>query len=553
MDENRINTETEHFQEDKQQKIPEKKEARARKKARKPKKLRNQALLRRGGYAVAITAAVLAGLIVLNVLVGALAKRITLEFDMSIDKESSVSTENIEYLRSLKKPVTITMCANEDDYYQNGYMAYYAQYSYGISSDASDYYKQTLTLLNKYPNYNKNITLRYIDTQSTAFTEITSKYSASQISYGDIIVSCEQNGNERYKVIGFQDIYAVQEDSSYAAYGYSTSAVSGNNLETAVTGAIEYVTSSKTKKIAFYTGHSATDYTQAYQTLLKSNNYEITVISEAILTSISDEFDAVIIAAPTSDFIAAELDVLSAFLDHDGQLGKGLLFFANAAAPHLPNFYEFLEEWGIAVGEGILFETNSGNHITDDPTTMGIYPTEEETDLTGGMQVCIVGYNVPLTAAYESQGSVAVTVPMATLESVVAAPVGTGANWTGAGAYTKQSYAGVIQSKKSEYNSDNEEIASYVFAFSSTAFIESEYLEYASIANQDISLACAERAVGAENTGISFLSKTITNESFADKVSEANTNLIRVLFMFFLPILMIAAGIYVFIRRRNAQ
>ena len=74
MEENKnINPDTEKEQEtsapdteEKADKKAEKKAAKAAKKAARPKKLKNQALLRRGGYSVAITAAVLAGLIVLN-------------------------------------------------------------------------------------------------------------------------------------------------------------------------------------------------------------------------------------------------------------------------------------------------------------------------------------------------------------------------------------------------------------------------------------------------------------------------------------------------------
>ena len=114
--------------------------------------------------------------------------------------------------------------------------------------------------------------------------------------------------------------------NTYAAYGYSQSTVSGNSVETAVTSAIAYVTSSKTKKVALLTGHSKIDYTADYQKLLKANNYEIETISDNIVGKISSDFDAVIIAGPTTDFIGSELDNLSDFLDNDGKLGKGLLF-----------------------------------------------------------------------------------------------------------------------------------------------------------------------------------------------------------------------------------
>ena len=520
-------------------------------KQKKPQKLKNQALLRKGGFSVAITAAVLAGIIILNVLVGALSKRFVLEFDMSAEKENSMSEENIDYLKNLDAEVQITVCATPEDY-EGGYMSYYAQNLYGVTSDATDYYKQTIKLLDKYPAYNDKISLRYIDTQDSKFTEISSKYSNEKLSYGDIIVSCTKNGSERYKIVGFSDVYNLSEDSTYAAYGYTTSTVGGNNVETAVTSAIAYVTSNKTKKAALITGHSKNDYTSDYQTLLKENNYEITVISDSMIGSISDEYDAVIIAAPTADFLGAELDALSAFLENDGKLGKGLIFFADASAPYLTNLYDFLEQWGIAVGEGILFETNSQNYMPDDPMTMGTYPTSSDNDITSGMNLCITGYNVPITAAFESEGNITVTSLMSTPESVVAAPVGTAASWTGADDYTKQSYSSVIQAEMSDYDDDNNEISSYVLAFSSIEFIQSEYNEQSAVANKNITLAAAERAVGAENTGISFISKTITNESYSDSVTDSSAGIIRILFMFILPIACIALGIYIFIRRKNA-
>ncbi len=519
------------------------------KKEKKAKKLKNQALLRKGSFSIAITAAVLAGIILFNVLVGAFSNRFVLEFDMSAQKENSMSEENIDYIKGLKTEIEITVCATPDDYV-GGYMNYYAEKLYSVSEDATDYYKQTVTLLDKYSAYNNKITLRYVDTQDSEFTEISSKYSNESLTYGDIIVSCTED--ERYKIVGFEDIYELNEDTTYASYGYTTNTVAGNNIETAVTSAIAYVTSDKIKNVALLTGHSKQDYTSAYQTLLKDNNYEITVISDSMIGSISKEYDAVIIPAPTTDFLGSELEALSEFLDNDGKLGKGLIFFADASAPYLTNFYDFLGEWGIAVGEGILFETNSQNYMPEDPMTMGSYPTSSDNDITKGMNFCITGYNVPITAAFEAEGRITVTSLMSTPETVVAAPVGTATNWTGADEYPKQSYSSVVQSKTVNYDSDNNELKSYVFAFSSVEFIYSSYNEQSSVSNKNITLAAAERAVGAEDTGISFVSKTITNESFSDSVTESSLRVVRAIFMIIFPIACVVIGIYIFIRRKNA-
>lgn len=525
------------------------KKAKKAKKPKKPKKLRNQALLKRGGYAMGITAAVLAGIIVLNVLLGVLANRIPLEFDMTHDKKNSITAENIEYIKSVDKEVTITVCANETDYLY--YMANYAPQLYGVMDDYSEYYDQTLTLVNKYDNYNSKITVEYVDTQDTKFTEITAKYSQEQIGYGDLIVTCNDGTAERYKVVSFQDIYVLEADETYALYGYTAYAITGNNIETALTSAIAYVTSSVDKKVAFITGHSKEDYTESYQELLKTNNYEIDVISDIVLTKLSSDYDAIFIVAPTTDFIDSELDIISSFLDDEGKYGKGLVFIADAASPYLPNLSAFLAEWGIEVREGIMFETDENNHMPDEPTTLGSYPYADD-EILNSISICITGYNVPITQAFESNNTITTTQLVVTPATVVNAPVGTSNSWTGADKYTKETFATVIQSKRFNYDNDNNPIQNYVFALSSIEFIHGDYSETSAISNKNIAFKVAERAVGAEDTGISFVSKTIENESFATEVTEATRNIILVVFVIVLPVAIIVAGIYVYIRRKNS-
>lgn len=531
---------------------PKKEKPQKPKKAKKDKVklIKSQFAFKRGSYSLALTAAVLAGLIVINILVSVLADRFNMEFDMSTQKTNSMSEENIEFLRNLEQEVNITFCADKESY-ANGYMAYYAQ-QYGVSEDASNYYAQTLTLVEKYADYNKNIKVQFIDTQSTEFSAITQKYTSDNIGYGDILVSAKKGDNEKHKVVGFKDIYNITEDDTYAAYGMTTSTVSGNNIETALTGAIAYVTSTKTKKLAILTGHSKTDYTADLTKMLAQNNYEVAYIKDELVTTISNEFDAVMIASPVKDFIGSEIEALSKFLDNDGKLNKGLMFFADIDSPYLTNLYDFLSQWGIDVGEGILFETNQSNHIPDDPMTIGTYPIEDEKeDITKNMDLFITGYNVPLEIGFETRDGIAVSALVATPESVVAAPVGISKDWAGASDLEKKSYPTIVQAVKEEYNEDNELMASYVVAFSSIEYFYSAYNAQASVSNNDICLAVAERLVRADKNGVKFTSKTITNESFAEKVTETSTKAMQFIFMILLPILSIAAGVYIFIKRRN--
>lgn len=519
-------------------------------------KIKNELLFKRGSYSLVITAVVLVGLIVFNLLVGALADRFHLEFDMTGNQKNSISQENIDYIKAITDDVNVTVIGSEENFAE--YVAYYAQNNYNVTISSSsdyEYFKQTLTLISKYDEYSDKLNIKFVDPQSTEYAAIASSYSSYSFVFGDIIVESSASGNKRTKILSFNDIYATTEDSSYAAYGYpSTYKLAANKLERALTGAIAYVTSADTKKVAVLSGHSTNSYTSAYINLLTSNNYDITEIPDKLIAEISNDYDAIIISAPTIDFIGSELDVISEFLDNGGKLGKGLLFFADAASPYLPNLYDFLEQWGISVGEGIVFETYSRNIFGDIPTTLGTFPVQfEDDDITTSLTAAITNYNVPMNVCEASTTKRKATALMQTLESTVVAPVGVAADWAEYSEDDMKQYDTVIQSVETNRDVDNNPLTSYVMAFSSVEYVQSTWASYSDLCNQDIVMAATDRAVHVGNTSITFTSKVIENESFASSVTAGGSKIVNIVFMFVIPIAIVVIGIVVFVRRRNAR
>ena len=517
--------------------------------------VKNQALFKRGGFSAVITALVLVGLIILNTLVSSLADRFHLEIDMSHKNKNSISAENADFLKNLEKDVNIMICSTEDEYASN--MAYFAQAYYMVATDAdtSEYFETTQKLISKYPEYNKRIALEYIDPQSTRFTAIKSTYADYELAYGDIIVTSMVNNKERIKVLRFEDIYYLQEDTSSSYYGYSSYTIAANQIETALTSAVSYVTSDESKKVAVIKGHSKNDYTSNYLALLQINNYSIIEISDPLVTSISSECDAIVIASPTIDFIDEEISVIADFLDNNGKKGKGLIFFADATCPSLPNFYSFLGQWGIEVKEGVVFETDNSNHITGAPTTIGISPAEVDgDDITNNLTYAITNYNVPMKVIDASSYERKAVALMQTSPAAVIAPVGSGAEWADYKSDDKQQFDCVIQSTEEDIDPNtNESLTSYVMAFSSIEFIDSDWAKYSDLSNQDIVIACSDRACHVGDNSVKFTAKVIENESFYNEVTETSIKLIVAIFMFTIPLAMIAWGIVVFIRRKNAR
>lgn len=534
--------------------------AKAEKKNEKQKKaknktVRNQFLFKRGGYSVLITALVLAALVLLNWLVAALGDRFHLEFDMTPEKINSMSSENIEFIKNIEQDVNIAVCASENSY--TTYMNYYAQY-YGISDSSSEYFDQTVTLINKYRSYNKRIKVNFIDPQTSEFMQISQKYSNSSITYGDIIVSAVKGENERSKILTFTDVYDITTDDTYAAYGYTVSTLNGNNIETALTGAIAYCISTKTPKAVVYTGHSSADYSSSYVELLQKNNFEVDVLSDVIIKEIPSEYDLIAIMAPTGDFVDSELDAISKFLDNGGKLSKSLVYFADSSCPSLPNLESFLSQWGINVEEGVVFETSADYSSPEDPYTMIILPETENDEksfdntILTDINYVVAGYNVPLSVGKAAESTIKTNAVMTTSPYAVTAPVGSAADWSGYTEDDMKTYASVIEAKKADYDSDNNEIASYVYAFGSVEYIQSTWAENERVSNKNIVLACSERAANVEDTGISFISKTITNETFSDMVTSKSSSIIAIVFIGVLPLIMLVLCIVVYIKRRNA-
>lgn len=523
------------------------------KKPKKEKLLKNQALFKKGGYSIAITAIVLAGIIVFNVLVSALTERFVLEFDMTADKENSISAENIEYIRDIETDVSVIVCAAEETYTE--YVGSVAQQYYGVTYDSSvaEYYAQTVNLIKKYNSYNDKIKIEFIDPQSNEFATVVARFGSDNLAYGDVIVSREkEDGTLRFKKINYQDIYVLNQDQTYAAMGMSMASVSGNNIETALTGAISYVLSDTQKKVAMFTGHSPADYTASYKKTLENNNFLVETVSSPLIDKVSSDYDVIVIPGPTKDFVESEISAIAEFLDNDGKLGKGMIVFADATAPYLTNFYDFLSDWGITIEDGILFETNETIHAADDPTTFISQNTDKDKNLSD-LAICATGSNIPMKVAFENQAYMAVSSLVETSGTTVAAPKGSTASWTGASEMEPDTYSLLIESIKSNYDADNNEIETRVSVFGSVEFLDSQYTESANYSNKEFTFAMAERAAGVDDTGISFISKSITNNSFIQSVSQASASAIRNIFMFIVPIAVIVVGVYIYIKRRNAE
>lgn len=508
-------------------------------------KVKNKSALRHGSYSVAIIAVVVAGVIVLNVLMGILSERGVLSFDITSSKVNTMDEENIKFIKSIDKEVTITVLSAEDAYIGGSMNEYASNYMNVI--DDSEYYTQTVNILKQYPQINDKIKVVFENFYSNKTESLATEYP--NLFYGDILVEC----GEESRLVTFDDIYSYSDDTGYADMGYGYYYVDGNNVETAVSSAINTLTSGETKKMALIASHSnSAVFTSLYSKTLALNGFELSEIKEAIVQTIPEGTDVLVIAAPTTDLLASEVTVINEWLDNGGKKGKSLIFVPGATMTNLPVLKQFLAEWGIKYSSGLLYQTDK-NYYYNTPTTMPMFIsdsdiTKEIAPKTGNFS--LLGSNLVLEPAYEEYASRKTYVIASTNDTVTIAPEGVSEDWTPAGSAEKSIYAGLVVTEETEIV-DNAPHTSYVAAFSSQEFIYSTWASTDNVQNMDIAVNTAMFVSGMNTNKKVFVPKTITTESFAAELTEAEVLTVNIIFMAIIPLVITVLGVVVWVRRKR--
>ena len=513
-------------------------------------KIKNKNAFRHGSYALAVTAVIIAGVILLNVLMGVLSERGVLSFDVTSSKVNTMSEDNIEFLKSIDKKVSITVLSTEDAY-TGGSMNEFSSNYMGVVDDGG-YYTQTVNILKQYQQINKNITVTFENFYSSKTEAVNEQYP--NLFYGDILVEyTDETGKTNSRLVGFSDIYSYSDDSGYADMGYGYYYIDSNKVETAVSSAINTLISGDTKNMALIAGHSnSAVFTTLYTDSLKLNGFEISELSGAILQSVPEDIDILVIAAPTSDFLPSEITVLSNWLKNDGKLGKSLIFIPGNSMANYPVLKEFLVEWGIKYSDGLLYQTDK-NYYYGTPTTMPMFLsnsdlTDEIAPSSGNFS--LLSSNLVMEKAYDTFATRTPYIIASTNDTVMVAPEGISDSWEPASNAEKGTYPGLIVTEEASFV-DNVRVTSYVAAFSSHEFVYSSWAQSGNVQNMDIAVNTAMFISGMNTDKKVFTAKTIDTQSFASEVSKAASTAVEIIFMAVIPVAIAVLGIVVFVRRRR--
>ena len=476
-----------------------------------------------GTLATVMSVGLVAVVVLVNVIFSMLADRFPMDVDLTSDSIFEVTDETIDYLKNLDQKVTVTVLAKEEEFAGN-----------------NDYYTQANEVIQKYAKYSSNVTITYMDLYSNP--DFVNKYPKESLYTGYIIVEC----GDRYQVLTAYDLFNTQTDSTYGST-YITS----SRAEEAMTSAIMNVTNADPPTVAVLTGNGVTDVS-AYTDILETNGYVVTEV-DMLTGEIDQETDMVILAAPLTDLSEDVLTKLDTFLDNDGRFGKNLMYFASASQPELPNLEEFLEEWGIVVGDGYLVETDSSRTYAMGPIyTVQEYGDEDFTDTLSSTDYPVLMFaSRPLSSAFGESGTSSnrsTSVLLSTYDSAAVVPsdLTEDSDWSLDTAET-DSYATIMVGQRLKYDGTTP-LISRVIAFGSVECVDDSFLSYTAINNGDYTLNVAN-VVCDKDDGISIVPKTVGAKNLG--ITEQEANVIGSFFEFVIPVLVLIAGSVIWLRRRN--
>ncbi len=276
--------------------------------------------------------------ILVNMIVGIINNRFSLDLDLTKHGFYTLSDETIQYISNLDKNVSINII--------NTKQAFCA----GDSSvtNSSRYFTQASSIIEQFAHKSDKISVNYIDTASDP--GFTSQFSEHEFYGNEVVVMVE----DKHKIIDSYDLFEFGNSAS-SSYSYSYS-ISSSKAEQTITSAILNLSSDVKTKATFLTGYSEGDYS-SFETLLEENNYEVEQV-DVISGSISEDSKLLIIFGPKKDYDKIGIQKINDFIQTSGNKGVGVVYIASAESDKHANINKFLSDYGMSVEDGIAYSTD---------------------------------------------------------------------------------------------------------------------------------------------------------------------------------------------------
>ena len=460
--------------------------------------------LRGGAYSIAISAVVLALVVVLNVFVGALPTTRT-KYDISAAKLYSITSNTKVVVNALQQDVTIywiVQAGEEDEIIEN--------------------------LLGKYESLSDHIEV--VKRNPDVYPTFAQQYTDEDVPNNSLVVE----SGERSRYISYNDIYLSEADMY--SYTYTTSF----DGEGAITSAIDYVVTEDLPQLYVLEGHGEAELPATFADQLEKENYEQNTFSLLTEDAVPEEADCVLIYSPESDISEEEKTMLADYVAGGGKL---LVSAGPTEDGTLTNLYSLLADYGVSTVDGIVVDNDREHYAFGAPYVL--LPDLAESDITNSLieenYYALMPIAQGLTVGETSDATV--TALMTTSDSAFSKAAGYSLS-----TYEKED--GDTDGPFSVAVSIEAAGGGQIVWFSSSVFLEDMYNAYSSGANVDLAMNALSSLVG-EREAIAIRSKSLNYNYLT--ISDSTSSVLKTLLIGVFPIAYLAVGIVVVMQKRRKQ
>lgn len=474
------------------------------------KKLFKTAGTKHGVYSVGVTAAIVAIVVVVNLIVGQLPEKYR-NIDVSSTKIYEITETSKKLLKALDKDITMKVLAVEEE---------------------TD--ERIRTFLSKYSGLSDRISVEWID--PVLHPSALEEYEATE---NTIVISCEETGKST--AVTFGDIL-VADMSSY----YYTGTVSETEFdgEGQLTSAVNYVVNDEQKKIYRTAGHGEAALSATISDLMNKNNYTVAELNLLMEGGIPEDCELLLINAPTKDLSEEEKTVVENYLAQGGDV---MLLLGDKNSADLENVSALMKTYGMQSTDGYIADPQrcyQGNYFYLFPELN--VAGDLANGITSGMTLVVNAHGFTLTNA--SRDTITTTAFMESSDQAYAMTEETQTE----GSYVLGAVATETirteEGKSDAEEADSSEKESRFTVISAGSLIDSGITDaFTTLENTTLFMnAVTAHFDGAENISIEPKSLAV----------EYNTvqyvGWFSLLVIFGIPLLILAIGVVIWFRRRKA-
>ena len=501
---------------------------------------------------VIIIAAVIVTVLLNSILI-AFDEKISLEIDLTQEEFYRLSKETKEVVRNIDEETKIVLLIDGSQYKETA-----GQSATGLTTataatmetkEDDPYLMVIVSLIEKYTEENSKISFEMVD----YYTNPASLWN----EYYEPLMAIYQNEMVPYyaMIITQGDKYEVMDHNSYEVQTYNKEKgiiETKSNIENAITNKLALLSmeSEKFSAILFTRGHGE-QYNAEIDSVLKKYSYKAGLINLANIDIPADEKALIVIDSPLTDFTADEIQKIDDFLKKGGNLH--VYFNPLLSNEELPRLESYLaDEWGIVRNHGVIYDSKNAVNLNDDSVSVyGVLAVGETTSheivapiSKSELRIMYSSAN-PLEIRADKEDSINVEAVIKTSSDAALKTAETATEPVDADD-ERGTYNVLLTSTREVYNLDNKKFTGKVLVCGSSYAMDRLPLESAN-ANEDLLINSFNWMSGGVSA-INIDAKAFPEGSLV--IQNSNKWMWFAGLVVIVPLLICAAGVFVFVRRR---